>query len=373
MLKPKKTRRPAFLDRRSLDRSTLDRSTLDRRSFSRILCAIGLAGALLTATGAGAEIFKKEDLLRGITTTHAQCDAISQALWLNVDGRDFCVRYYLSTAGGEGQRPVVILQGDQIGKVNPKNWSWADTLEAKDVDSADIMRAADGISKMSKTTAIYLARIGVDGTSGNHLSRKTVLELDLMNSALDAIKRRHGFEGFHLAGQSGGSKLVGGLIGLRHDITCAVLGSGQLAPSEGPKNSDLGRTFFDVTQYVSKVAQNRSLRVYLVTDKTDKRVPAAQQIGFVDRLRHAGRQVPQYFVEATDDLHHGVFAYTELVTAGCVLDRPEEEVVRALATLGKRNAEINERRRKEAGAKASILAAARQAQPDPAVATAGKK
>jgi len=340
---------------------------------ARTFFALALAGAVLAATGAGAEIFKKEDLLRGITITHAQCDATAQTLWLTVDGRDFCVRYYLSTAGGEGLRPVVILQGDQIGKVNPRNWTWADTVEAKDVDSADLARAADTVSKMAKTTAVFVARIGVDGTSGNHLFRKTVLELDLMNAALDALKRRHGFEGFHLAGQSGGSKLVGGLIGLRRDITCAVLGSGQLAPSEGPKSADPGHVFFDATENISKVAQNRSLRIFLVTDKTDKRVPAAQQIGYVDRLRRAGRQVPQFFVDATDDLHHGVFVYTELVAAGCVLDRPEEEMARALATLDKRSIEYNERRRKEAAAKESILAAARPPASDPALATAGKK
>jgi hypothetical protein len=33
------------------------------------------------------------------------------------------------------------------------------------------MKMADGFSKMAKTTAIYLARIGVEGTSGNHTSR----------------------------------------------------------------------------------------------------------------------------------------------------------------------------------------------------------
>src|SRR5207302_7978011 len=100
---------------------------------------------------------------------------------------------------------------------------------------------ADGFSKMAKTTAIYLARIGVEGTSGNHTSRKTLLELHLMNAALDAIKRRYGFEGFHLVGQSGGSKLVGGLIGLRRDIACAVSGSGPLATPGTPSVPRPGR------------------------------------------------------------------------------------------------------------------------------------
>ncbi len=358
MLGSQQIRRPMFLPTKLLD---------------RMLPAIMLAGALLAATGAGAEILKKEDMLRGITITRAQCDATPQTLWLNVHGRDFCVRYYLSTAGGEGPRPVVVLQGDQLGKFSAKTWTWMDTSEAKDVDTDDIARIADGFSKLTKTTAIYLARIGVDGTSGTHMSRGSQLELDLTGAALDVIKQRHGFEGFHLAGQSGGSKLAAGLIGLRHDIACAVLGSGRFDAPEAPKSKDSGRTFFDATQNISQIVQNRSLRLFLVTDKADKRVPVAQQSGFVDKLRRAGRQVPQFFVEATDDLRHGVLAYTELVTAGCVLGRPEDEIARALATLVKRNAESNERRRKEAGAKASILAAARQSAPGPSVEAVGKK
>jgi hypothetical protein len=353
------------------------RSTaISRMPSGRVLSVIALAGALLAATGAGAEIFKKEDLLRGVTITRAQCDATAQTLWLNVHGRDFCVRYYLSTAGGEGPHPVVFLQGDQLGKFNPKTWTWIDPSEAKDVDTDDIMKMADGFSKMAKTTAIYLARIGVDGTSGTHLSRKSLLELELMNAALDAIKQRHGFQGFHLAGQSGGSKIVAGLIGLRRDIACAVIGSGPLVAPDSRKSTDPGRTAFDTTENISQVAQNRTLRPIVVTDKADKTVPVGQQTGYVDRLRKAGRQVPQLFVEAqetTDAKHHGVAVYTELVTAGCVLGRPDEEIARAVSTLVKRNTEYNERRRKEAGAKTSILAAARTPVPDPAVATAGKK
>jgi len=352
------------------------KSRVDRAWVTRMCSGIALAGALLAATGAGAEIFKKEDLLRGITITHSQCDATAQTLWLSLHGHEFCVRYYLSTAGGEGPRPVVFLQGDQLGKFNPKSWTWTDTSEAKDVDTDDIMKMADGFSKVAKTTAIYLARIGVDGTSGNHMSRKTLLELDLMNAALDAIKQRYGFEGFHLAGQSGGSKIVAGLIGLRRDVACAVIGSGPLVAPDPRKSPDPGRTAFDATENISQVAQNRALRPILVTDKADKTVPVGQQTGYADRLRKAGRQVPELFVEApetTDDKHHGVVAYTELITAGCVLDRSDEEISRAVSTLVKRNAEYNERRHKEAGAKASILAAARQPAAESSVATAGKK
>jgi pimeloyl-ACP methyl ester carboxylesterase len=205
--------------------------------------------------------------------------------------------------------------------------------------------------------------------------RKSVLELDLANAALEALKQRHGFEGFHLAGQSGGSKIIAGLIGLRRDIACAVIGSGPLLTPDDRKSTDPGRNAFDATENIAQVVQNRALRPILVTDKADKTVPAAQQTGYVDRLRKAGRQIPQLFVEAaetTDDKHHGVVVYTELVTAGCVLGRSDEEIARAVGTLVTRNTEYNERRRKEAKARAIILAAAKQSAPGSNVAAGGK-
>jgi pimeloyl-ACP methyl ester carboxylesterase len=282
------------------------------------------------------------------------------------------VRYYLSTAGGEGPRPVVFLQGDQNIKLNAKTWSWIDTSEAKDVDTNDLMGTADRFSKMAKTTAIFVGRIGLGGTSGNHTSRHTLLELQLMNAALDALKQRHGFEGFHLAGQSGGSKLVGGLIGLRRDVACAALGSGPLV-TQAVKDPDPGRSFIDASQNVPLAAKAPLLRPFVISDKADKRVPIAQQTGFVDKMRAAGRKVPQFFVEATDDDRHGVQLYPELVAGGCVLGKSDEEIARALSIIVKRSAEYNELRRKEANAKASIVAAARAPVQDASVATAGKK
>jgi pimeloyl-ACP methyl ester carboxylesterase len=246
------------------------------------------------------------------------------------------------------------------------------------MDSQDLVTIAEVTSKLAKTTAIYLARLGVDGTSGNHVFRGTQLELDLANAALDALKQKYGFEGFHFAGQSGGSKLAAALAVVRRDVGCAVLGSGRFDAPEVPKSKEPSHNYFDTTEHVAQLAQNHALRLYLVTDKADKRVPSAHQSGFADKLRRAGRAVPQYFVETTDELHHGTFQFTELVAAGCVLDRPEDEIAAALATQNKRNAEYNERRRKEADAKTAILAAARQSAPSPSVpspsaAASGKK
>jgi pimeloyl-ACP methyl ester carboxylesterase len=324
-----------------------------------------LAAAAVAATSAGAEIIKKEDMLRGITTTRDRCAATPQTLWLNVDKQDFCVRYYLSTAGGEGTRPVVFLQGDHFGTVDTKTWQspnpqWTPTSKDKnanvtfdptvtnvDIDTDDLMKMADAFSKMAKTTAIYLARIGVGGTSGNHIFRKTLLELHLMNAALDALKQRHGFEGFHLAGQSGGSTLVAGLTATRRDIACAVSGSGRLGKSYDISSKDPARTWVNPLELVPSIVQNQSVRFFMVTDSADRTVPAKQQTPFAEKMHRAGRDIPQYFVAATDDYHHGVVSYAQLVAGGCVLGKSDADIATAVGTMVKRNATFNAQRRKE--------------------------
>jgi hypothetical protein len=323
---------------------------------------LAMAAAAMGATAAGAEIIKKEDMLRGITTTRDRCAATPQTVWLNVDKQDFCVRYYLSIAGGEGTRPVVFLTGDHFTTVSAKTWQWIPISKDKnagvtydptnptqhgDVNTDDLPRTADAFSKMAKTTAIYLARIGIDGTSGNHVFRKTMLELHLMNAALDAIKQRHGFEGFHLAGQSGGSALVTALAATRRDISCAVSGSGPLGRSYDIASKDPARTLVNPLEFVPSIVQNRSVRFFMVTDSTDRSVPAKQQTPFAEKLHRAGRDISQYFVAATDDYHHGVVGYTQLVTGGCVLGKSDADIATAVGTMVKRNAAFNAQRRKE--------------------------
>jgi len=147
-----------------------ERSGACRAASRGALQAIVLAAATFVATAACAEIIKKEDMLRGITTTRDRCAATAWTLWLNVDGQDFCVRYYLSTAGGEGARPVVFLTGDHFGTVNSRTWQWIPIGEDKnanvtfdpantyrDINTDDLIKTADAFSKMAKTTAIYLA------------------------------------------------------------------------------------------------------------------------------------------------------------------------------------------------------------------------
>lgn len=320
------------------------------------LAAMLLAIAGFAADPAGAEIIKKEDTLRGFTMTREECAAKPQTFWLNVYGQDYCVRYYLSTAGGQGSIPVVILNGDYNGSIDLTRWTWTDPSKATDTNTDNLARMADQFSKMARTTAIYIGRIGVEGTSGTHLSRKTQVELKLMDMALEALRQRHQFEGFNLVGESGGGRLVFGLAEMRRDIACLVSGSGQLATRMGASRpGDPGKTYFDITGKLPSLAQNPDLRMMVISDPNDQQVPTArEQTPMVQSLRQAGYVVPHLLVEATDPKHHGVLDYGAIAMAGCVLGRSDAEIAQAIGTLVRRNADTNRRLQDEARAKSDL-------------------
>jgi len=301
------------------------------------LAGLALAASLLAAASARADIIKFSALMRGLTMTQEQCSALPQAVWISAAGKSFCVRYYLSVAGDSGDRPVVMLQGDQIGRFDPRTQSFEIAPEAKteDTDTDNFVKYADAMSRRFKGPAIYLARIGLDGSSGFHGIRHTMLELHATNQALEAIKRRHHFAGFHLIGQSGGATLVGGLLGLRNDIGCAVPGSGNLVQLAKQKNLDAPNAWIDPAAMAPAIVKSSKARILVITDPNDTIVPAERQSGFVSRLRDAGGSVEQLFVQAIDERHHGVTLYAIYATDACMHGRSDAEIAKGLASYVK--------------------------------------
>jgi pimeloyl-ACP methyl ester carboxylesterase len=304
-----------------------------------ILCAAAL---LAWPTLAGADLITREQLENGMTLTRAQCAALPEAVWVRAFGEDFCIRYYVSTAGGEGRKPVVFLAGDK----NPKKME-------KPLDTRHLANFASRLSKSAKTTGIYLARPGFDGSSGHHRYRWSVLELHAMNAALDAIKQRHRFDGVHLVGQSGGAMVIGGLLGLRRDIGCAVPGSGVLARTGKPRpNVHPKDRLVNSADGIDWIVRNSKARILVVTDPEDKTVPPRSQTTFVQQLRKAGGKVEQYFIEATDDRHHGATPYSMRAVAACVRGASPTEISAELAELRARML-ASKLKREEAGKKAA--------------------
>jgi len=281
---------------------------------------------LVCALPARTEIISVQDMLRGASSTPTQCSAVHDAVWVSVKGRSFCMRYYLSEGTGEVRRPVVFLQGDRLGVLNLRTGAFTVPPGEKDVDTDELMKVAVAFHRQTKLPAIYLARVGLEGSSGDHRLRHSLLELEVTNAAIEAIKQKHHYEGFHLIGQSGGAHLVAGLLSLRQDIGCAVIGSGPLTPVRRPKLDDPELEHFNPLNDIGMINRNQAGRIMVVTDPADKKVSAATQSRFVQLLQQSGRQVDQFIVEATDENRHGVVAYSRIVLSGCLRNASAGEI-----------------------------------------------
>jgi hypothetical protein len=302
---------------------------------SRIVC---LVAAFAIATPALADIVTVDDMVTGIQMTAAQCSAKSDTVWVTAKGRNFCMRYYFSNIG-DGKKPIIFLQGDRLGVLNMRTGKYALPPGEKDINTDDLMRAAVSISRQTKTSAIYLGRIGVEGSSGDHRMRHSLLELYATNAALDAIKQKHNFEGFHLMGQSGGAHLVAGLLGLRNDVGCAVIGSGPLNPDRRLRLSgDPMLDHFNPLDMRGAITLNKAARIIVVTDPSDKKVGEQAQSGFVRAVEQTGRPIEQYMVQAVDENRHGVVNYSRLVMTGCLRSAKTEEITQDVGKLVQRAA-----------------------------------
>jgi PAN domain len=302
---------------------------------SCIVCRLGAVAVGMLMTTAHAEIVPWQQLYVGITMTQAQCAAIPDAVWVTPQGRAFCMRYYLSTAGGQGKQPVVFFSGDA---------PWASLADREpnpptdqhfnDLNTDLLPKRADQMSRQLGTTAILFARVGLDGSSGvHHTMRHTMLELLATNAALDAIKQRYGFEGFNLYGHSGGGNLAAGLLELRTDIGCDIPADGQLTKPNphglkletGP-SADPAHQVFDVTDAVATIARNKAARILVVTDPQDQIVRIEHQNPFVVKLRQAGGKVDQFFVDSGGPEHHFTDSYAEVVMRDCLWGANHDEI-----------------------------------------------
>jgi hypothetical protein len=279
---------------------------------------------LLIAAPTAAEIIPVAQQARGLSINQVQCAAMPQAVWVDTMGESFCIRYYASTAGGNGTRPVVFLQGDMMWPYDKKTLTFTPKADDKDINTDDLIRSAERFSRDFETTAIYLARPGNDGSSGSHNVKHSLLELRAVDVALEAIKHRYGLKGFHLIGQSGGSILVGGLLALRRDIGCAVPGAGRLSRiDDWFPNPNL--KYFSAADAAPVIAHNGA-RILVVDDPLDKRTAWENDTIFVDKVLEAGGQAELFAVAATDDDHHGVLAYATAALAGCLRGANHREI-----------------------------------------------
>jgi len=136
----------------------------------RILTRIAvLSCGFAVAIGAAAEatpLASDRDMVTGVSVTEADCRAQIGRLWVRVENRGFCVRFWLSMAGGSKDEALVSFNGDIGEKIDGKVRLVG---QAKSDSDENLQNAADYGSRLYRGPYFLIARPGTFGSSGHHL------------------------------------------------------------------------------------------------------------------------------------------------------------------------------------------------------------
>ena len=288
---------------------------------------VAIVIVVLSSGGAIADAGPKDErplhtikLLRdGLRLTERQCTALPTALWLRLDGRAFCTRYWIARQAAADRTALVLLHGDVGRRVNGRY-----RLDDEDrFTAADVQYEARAVARILPGYGIVLGRPGTYGSSGHHLNdRRTEREVRAISAALDALKLRHGIERFHFAGHSGGGHLVAAIAQARDDIGCAIITSGALSVTT--MHRDAGRApgrgpswFYDPIDHVASMTARASLRLVVISDPDDKVVSFGSQREFVERVKARDLPIVHITAAAPDKQSHNLHAHGIRLAADC--------------------------------------------------------
>lgn len=282
-----------------------------RRLAVAVLGALLGVGAPARAQQPQVKTFSERDVTQGVKMTAQQCARLPKAVFVTAYGEGVCVRYYLG-APAKDKQAAVFLSGDVLG-LNRQGNRVADPgyLTA----APEYLDAAVNVwSRRFGLPVIFLARLGIYGSSGWQGDRRTVFEVDVLLKALAAIKAKEGITGFHVAGQSGGALLAMAAIAERDDIACVAAASAPLdlkafLASDGiPWRTSGRRAHYDMMARVDDVARKSAAgaRVMMLTDPEDRFVPAPVQRAFADAVEAKGGRILRIETTGRGADHHAL-------------------------------------------------------------------
>jgi len=182
-------------------------------------------------------------------------------------------------------------------------------------------------SERAGVPAIFVARPGMFGSSGDHDQRREPREVMLLERKLDAIKRRHRVSAFILVGQSGGGHIAASLLNRRRDVSAVVLSSALLSVREVTDHWNKRRTvqsasaaLYDPIDHLDGIRRDPKPLILVLSDPRDRVVPYPSQLTYVRRLQAAGFEPQHIILSATDKNHHALARHgrraAELIARG---------------------------------------------------------
>jgi len=287
--------------------------------------------------------FDAEEALNGALSSPQHCARVPNGLWIEVDGQGDCVRCYAQGLSSSANPRCLVFFGGDVMLWTTKGVRYITPSYAASSPSVIEGDMAEW-SREAGLPAIYLARPGIYGSSGDHNMRRRYREIALMSCALDRIKERHGISSFILAGQSGGGQIVAALLNWRTDVEAAVITSGLVSTKQGAaywenRREIPGRllydaaAFYDPVDEVERIPQDPAPQIYVISDPEDRSVPFYSQLYYVRRLRAAGLEPQHIYAHAPGPRRHLLAQHGKRAAALVAQGRTAPEIRTALHEL----------------------------------------
>lgn len=289
---------------------------------------------------AGDEKFDPAEALHGSFSNPEQCRTIPGAFWIEWQGEGDCIRTYAAGLA-PGENPVVLVYfgGDVLLRTVRGERRIADSYGRRSPAWAtEEMRQW---SAEAGLPAIFVARPGIYGSSGDHNRRRELREIELMDRTLDALKEEHGISSFILSGHSAGGQIVAALLNRRRDIQAAVISSGLVSVGQVSAFWEYRRKipgrflyradrFHDPVKEVEQIARDPAPAIYVLSDPEDRSVPFFSQLYYVRRLRAQGLKPIHVYLRASDPSRHALAYHGRLAAALLARGMDEAQIRRAL-------------------------------------------
>ena len=260
--------------------------------------------------------------------SQAKCEAVPNRIFVMTPAGSECIAYFVTRGFEQRREAVLYFGGDAISA----DETWAQqNLEANE-------RMMQIWADQFKVRYVFISRVGMQGSSGNHAERRFPKETIVMNAVTDGLKVRLGLDKLALAGHSGGSTIAASLLTMgRSDVTCAVLGSAplELADQQYDAGTRLGfkvlkeaisANVYDPSTHVGSIVPSAERRIFVFGDPADTEVPYKFQTPFIDRVKLAGHHGLAVAVEGTGADHHNVSWFTLPAAGACLNKVPDDKI-----------------------------------------------
>ncbi len=264
-----------------------------------------------------------------------QCRRLEQeqtAVWVRVQGRGWCLRYYASGLARENPVAAAWLHGDIGG--GPHGPSG----HQQGLSPAAMVEQERGLSQKFHTPFIFLARPGAYGSGGYHrVIAHTRLEADLVAAEIDALTARYGVRSWVLGGHSGGGSLVAAMLDRRRDIACAVVSSGAPdinAYEDAHHERRTSPAPLNAVADVARMPDTPGQRIIVMGDPREKNVFWPLQRHYADVLKRHGANVTLLSLErGRPPEFHSLVDLAETATGLCAQGVATAEIERQLRAM----------------------------------------